>query len=113
MSALIKGKARDDKFVARVLINGEPWLIPLSRQEITFEQEIPLIYGENQISIIAEDLLGKKAEATIVLTSDTDGPQVTIDEVTPLGGTPPGIRVKGSCWDTSGVARFDLSLIHI
>ena len=98
MTAELTGVARDDTFVAKITINGQPYMVASSAPEIPFKQAVPLLAGENRVEVTTEDLTGKQTATVVTVRADLDGPAVSFDS--PL--VVPGI-VRGVAFDASGV----------
>ncbi|MGA1792244.1 MAG: CsgG/HfaB family protein, partial [bacterium] len=79
----IKGQAEDDNFVSSLSIDGEPIFIELSAQTIPFIHTLFLKRGKNSITIMTEDLLGRRAEKTLDIVVDRTCPIVNLSH-TPL-----------------------------
>jgi len=45
-SILIKGRATDNFFVSSLIFNGKASSLELAQKETSFEEEVPLHYGE-------------------------------------------------------------------
>jgi curli production assembly/transport component CsgG len=98
---MLEAVARDDTFVKKITVNGEPVLVKVSQPEIHFTHPVRLGPGENEIDIRVEDLTGRATSQRFTLLSDLDGPVTSFDEPVMVPGT-----VKGVALDSSGVARF-------
>jgi curli biogenesis system outer membrane secretion channel CsgG len=96
--AEVRGMARDDTFIAGIVVKNEKYDVKVSAPEVAFSCEVALEPGTNQIAVVATDVSGKSVEALLRIETDLDGPVVSFD--TPLV-VPGGIR--GAVQDASGV----------
>ncbi|MBI4607935.1 MAG: hypothetical protein HY726_02865 [Candidatus Rokubacteria bacterium] len=77
----VHGTAESRNFVAGVEINGEPLLIETAAARLPFAQTVLLSPGQNLIEVVARDLVGNEAKATVGVLSDREGPVVEIERV--------------------------------
>jgi len=96
---MIRGVARDDRYVSSVSVNGVSFDVKVSAPEVPFESQVLLRPGQNDVEIRITDLLGKEKRLRIPVESDVDGPAVSFDEPLTLPG-----RVQGVVMDRSGIA---------
>ncbi|GMW01743.1 MAG: hypothetical protein AMXMBFR84_28800 [Candidatus Hydrogenedentota bacterium] len=94
----VEGVARDDNYIARITIDGQPYALKIADNPVAFKQSVVLRPGQNTITVETEDVLGKKAVATVDIKSDVDGPALSFDRPLTLPGT-----VTGAVNDVSGV----------
>ncbi|MGA1864643.1 MAG: hypothetical protein ACMUHX_06230 [bacterium] len=110
---VLSGLARDDTFVADVLIqvNGGELksLLELSQPKFkTFQQKVFLRTGINDILIRVVDLLGKHKEEIVRILVDQEGPMIFFAK--PGEDDPSSlILVKGLVYDPSDVIKFYLN----
>lgn len=102
-SVAVKGVARDDTYIQAISVNGVAFDVHVSASEVPFEMRVPLSPGQNSIRVVATDLLGKKAEASLALTADVDGPALSFTTPVVLPG-----RVEGLLFDPSGVSTMTI-----
>ncbi len=77
----ISASASDDTYVRSISINGEAQLIELAEPVVPFEKEVPLVSGENRISVVVEDISGKVVSLDIPVTVDIEAPSLSLDEI--------------------------------
>lgn len=75
------GKAYGKGLISRLTINGKPYPVGLAREEVEFSVDIELSEGENNIQIMAEDLLSKRSEKSFVAVLDRQAPLISITGV--------------------------------
>jgi len=103
-SVQVAGSARDDTFVARVLVNDSPVPVSVSAQELPFSVETAISPGDNDIRVTAEDLLGKASTVVVRVRCDVDGPAVSFDSPVTVPG-----RISGVAFDPSGVSQVRIA----
>ena len=101
---LVKGEVQDSSGIALLSINDE--LVEI--QNNSFEKEITLEEGENEILIIAIDKVGNKAEMKILIVCDTLPPQVKVASLPSLTNQKE-ILLKGEVTDSSGIASLTIN----
>ena len=70
----IMGVASDDSGIASLTVDGAD----LTGQAALFSSSVPLVAGENSISVIARDTMGNKTTQTIDITLDAAAPLITL-----------------------------------
>jgi len=103
-SVEVAGSARDDTFVARILVNDTPVPVAVSAQEVPFAVETAIAPGDNDIRVTAEDLLGKASTVVVRVRLDVDGPAVSFDVPVAVPG-----RVSGVAFDPSGISQVQIA----
>lgn len=113
--ALIEGRASDDCFVEKIMINGIPYLCELAQPEIPFSATVDLEPGVNEIKVVAKDLLGKETVASLHLIADRQAPLLYVEDlrIMPAAGNDgryPGgeIQIEGQIKDVAGVRSFQI-----
>jgi hypothetical protein len=99
MTAPLRVTISDDAYVAKVIIDGEPWPMAGSAPVVEVRREVVLRAGENTVEVIAEDLLGNRTTKHVALVTDHDGPAISFDETAIQPST-----VRGVAYDPAGVA---------
>ncbi len=97
-TARVAGIARSDAFISRVTIGAAIVPVLVSAREVTFDQEVLLSTGVNDVTVTAEDLAGNTAATTLQIVCDVEGPAVSFDGPIVVPGT-----VSGVASDVSGV----------
>jgi TolB-like protein len=103
----VRGEAEDDTFVSSIAINGVAQLVELSAKRLSFERELPLKDGKNDILVRAVDLTGKKSERLLHVVSDREGPVIVVEDAERLGEN--RIRLSGSLADSSDISSFSIN----
>ncbi|NJL58334.1 MAG: hypothetical protein HC887_00490 [Desulfobacteraceae bacterium] len=103
----VSGNAADDTFVKEIQINGLPVRIDLSAPQIRFEKEIPIIPGENPITVQVRDLSGKLTKITRKVLCDRTGPILSIDE--PEISENGTYLIRGYALDDSGIREIRIN----
>lgn len=93
----LRGTAESRNFVAAIEINGEPLLIERAVMNFSFALPVPLVPGPNAIEVVARDLVGNMATATVNVVVDREGPVVEIERVARSAGG--RIRFDGTVYD--------------
>ncbi len=86
----LKGAAFGENAIAALSINGEPEFIELAKTSVDFKKQIPLIEGQNCITISARDVSGKTSSTNFVITADFTPPNIYLKRE----GTEPVITCK-------------------
>lgn len=81
---LLAGTVRGN-YVAQIQINGMPEFIELAEKEISFEQELSLTEGRNEITIEAEDISGRTVSTNILVQADWQTPKISLQEAEKSG----------------------------
>lgn len=110
----VYGKAGAVGYVAAITINNVPVRFDLAQQERTFDEEVNLEEGINEITVRTADLLGKTTEAVVSVVLDREGPIVNIFEmVFEEREGKPVVRISGEIHDSSGIRRLFFNEHHI
>ena len=123
-----EGNVVDDQFVAAVSVQDNPLFIELAKPEVPFTSSVDLEEGWNTIRIIAEDLADKRAEKTIRVYLDQQGPLVIINPIKPVNPSKPSdpidpfnpieedpmkdlddITITALVYDQSGIVSFQMN----
>lgn len=120
-SVPIQGIAKDDNFIRRITVNNKAIPVYVSEQKISFHTDVPVVPGENNISVLATDLMGKTSQASVTINVDRIGPVISIDS--PVSDVLKGyafddsglaeLTINGQKFPTNGAQRFQLPEIHI
>jgi hypothetical protein len=106
MSVNVRGRATGEGLVSKIVINGEPFRFDLADREVSFEKEVQVSDGTNQITVVCEDLIGNSAEKTAVVTVDREGPGISVYEVnTEERAGEKFIRITGVISDVTGIRK--------
>ena len=106
-SILIKGRATDNFYVSSLIFNGTASPLELAQKETSFEEEVPLHYGENIITLQATDLLGKTATpVTLKIKVDREGPLLALHAKKEGADA---VVVSGGLYDVLGIARVSFN----
>jgi hypothetical protein len=105
------GVGRDDTFVARVTIDGQPYPVRVSAPEMPFSQDITLLPGDNEIEVAVEDLAGRTATVIAQISSDVDGPAISFDSPVVVPGTITGVAMDPAKVTSLEVAGVQASLL--
>jgi tetratricopeptide (TPR) repeat protein len=107
LSVRVTGTATGAALVARLQINGIPVRFDLAKQEIRFDQEIPLGEDAEEIVVTSEDLLGKQSRQKVRVGIDREGPAITIATLTRVSGaTGHRAKIVGEVEDRTGINRI-------
>lgn len=109
--AVIEGRAWDDCFIGKIMVNGVPYPCELSRQDMPFSATIDLKAGVNEVKIVATDLVGKETVASLHLTADRQAPLLYLDDLQILqegSRTAKEIQIEGYIQDLCGVKTFQI-----
>jgi len=106
-SIRIKGRATDNFFVSSMIFNDKAAPLELAQKEISFEEEVPLRYGENIIMVQAKDLLeGTSAPVTLKIKVDREGPLLALEGKKEGGAA---VIISGGLYDESGIAKVSFN----
>jgi Glucodextranase, domain B/Curli production assembly/transport component CsgG len=109
-SVTVSGRAVDDMYVAAIAVNGQRQFIELAAPQLSLSEEIALHDGVNTIDIVAEDLVGRQAQARITVHLDRHGPLLSLEQVETIGlPLMPRARIQGFLRDASRITRFVLA----
>ena len=110
LKLIIKGEAEDDNFVSALSIDGEPIFIELSAQTIPFTHTLLLKKGKNSISIVTEDLIGRRTEKTLDIVVDRMGPVVNLSHTPVEQAFHDGrMLIQGIIFDDSGIDTLSIN----
>ena len=105
----IEGQAEDDHFVSALSINGEPIFVELSAQTIPFTHTLFLERGKNALTIVTEDLIGRRTEETLEIVVDRMGPVVNLSHTPVEQAFHDGrMLIQGIIFDDSGVNTLSI-----
>ena len=100
----IRGRVKGDGLISRIRIGSSSVSVDLAAKEIGFEKTIKLEEGENRIVVVAEDLLGNRAEQTFALTVDREGPSINLSEMAAeMKDGKKFFRIRGEVDDSTGI----------
>lgn len=105
----VEGIVHDDRYVASVIINQDPVFIELADPNLPFTAHVDLKEGENIIRIVAVDLVDNRAEKSIHVHLDRQGPSVIVNPIQSekIAGLD-HILITAVIYDESGVVSFKL-----
>ncbi len=86
---ILSGHVKDKHYVTMVAVGDRKILVEPSKKYISLKTELTLKSGENDIMIMAGNLLGGETKRPIVIQVDRDGPMIVIR------GVKPGENVSG------------------
>ena len=105
----VTGRASGQGYVSRVTLNGIPYHFEMASQEISFEQELTLEEGRNNIVIVAEDLLGGRTETVVPVALKREGPVIAVSEARIIQQEGRRlVRVTGEVRDPAGIASVSV-----
>ncbi len=111
-SLVIKGEAIDDCYVSSIFINNKRVPFELSNPVISFQPEIRLKKGRNNILVEAFDLVGKSAREEIQVWCDQEAPVIYFDQLF-LDSSKDDYIIEGYITDESQIAGFKLNGQHV
>ena len=94
----VRAIARDETYVAKVVINGERVPLRVTAQEVLIERTVTLVPGTNSFNIEVTDIFGNSTVEQVSLRLDTDGPAISFNTPIVLPGT-----IRGVAFDPSGI----------
>lgn len=94
----VRAIARDETYVAKVVINGERVPLRVTAQEVLIERTVTLVPGTNSFNIEVTDIFGNSTVEQVSLRLDTDGPAISFNTPILLPGT-----IRGVAFDPSGI----------
>jgi hypothetical protein len=109
LSVVVTGHAEDDTYVEALVINGRELFVELAAPHLPFKQEVALQDGVNTIDIVATDLAGQQTRQRVQVHLDRHGPNLSLQQVEPVGMPPRRVRVQGALSDRSPIRRFILA----
>jgi len=98
----IRGVAKSDAFVRHITVNQQEVRIDVSKQIVDFQSEVPLVPGENNIRITAQNLMGESSEIFSMVNVDNTGPVISVDDLNDYQIPENSIYVA----DDSGIAEI-------
>ena len=106
MSVKVRGRATGEGLVSRIAVNGEPFRFDLAGREVSFEKELQVSDGANQITVVCEDLIGNSTEKTVTVTVDREGPGISVSDIkTEEKAGEKFIRITGVISDSTGIRK--------
>jgi hypothetical protein len=100
----VRGSVAGEGFVSGIVINKAPYRFDLAREHISFQRDITVDEGENEIMITAIDLLGNISRKTVPLTVDREGPMINIFDILPTEKDGKAhARITGEIYDGTGI----------
>jgi len=110
----LSGIARDDHGVVSLIINDTLQDVELAQRELPFTDRVNLEPGVNVIRIETEDLTGKRAETSLTVTADWDGPVIAVSSPVPDEVLVTNVAtVRGRVVDETGISSFRLNGIEV
>ena len=106
---IVSGTAKDENYVAGVMVKGMPVFMESAQKILLFEKSLNLVQGTHIVKVSVKNLLGKMTEQEITIRVDREGPVLTVDRLD-FKDTVSGRKVSISGWihDDAGVS--DLSV---
>ncbi len=101
-SVPIRGVATSEAFVRHITVNNKAIPIYVSDREIGFCTDVAVVPGENKISVLATDLMGKTFQTSVTVKVDRIGPVVSIDSLI-------SDVLKGFVFDDTGLAELTVN----
>lgn len=103
----LAGKIKDDFYSNAIWINNRRLFIELASNELSFDERLRLVPGENMVSIKASDLVGNQTTKTLKLTLDMRPPVILLDE-TPIRKSTDQktLTLQGAIIDDFGIEHF-------
>lgn len=93
----IKGVAEDSNYISEIIISGTAYPVDTPETTISFQKELKLKNGFNEIVTAAVNLLGRSSEKTIGIYVDQSGPVISIQRIIR------GKMIQGTVHDESGI----------
>ncbi len=107
-SIRIKGTVRDDVYVDRLSVGGEPYLIDPLQSQVDFEVEVPLKSGFNRISVVATDLADRSTDLEFRITADHFGPAISLKKIE-LTSNKQQARLVAEIYDTNQISALRIN----
>lgn len=104
----LSGRVTDPAFVSFLSVAGKPVFIDGAKSSLSFEKGLGLGQGRHAIRIEAGNLLGMRAEKTLWVQVDREGPRVGIQAITP-SRTGERVRIRGWLSDESPIQSFAIN----
>jgi hypothetical protein len=106
MSVKVRGRVTGEGLVSRIAVNGEPFRFDLADREVSFEKELQVSDGANQITVVCEDLIGNSTEKTVAVMVDREGPGISVSDIkTEEKAGEKFIRITGVISDSTGIRK--------
>jgi len=102
---LVSGSAAGEGRIRRLNVCGSSEFIELAEPVRAFSRRIALKPGSNTLAVVAEDLVGQRAEASALRIADWQPPRFTVRRTVPDGR---GWIIEGVCRDDYGVVSVRL-----
>lgn len=99
----IEAKIKDDQYVGKVFLNGKQIHLA-SAQEVTVSEQILLDEGQNKVTLVAEDLTGKKISSEKIILADWQGPMMGVS----IQEKDKKLLLVGTAEDPSGLSRLSV-----
>jgi TolB-like protein len=107
---VVKGTAQDEHFVSSVRIGGVPLYLDGSDKKISFTKNLPLPQGRHLVEIEAANLLGGKANHTVIFHVDRVGPMIALKPMEFEDNVPERqVRLSGTLYDETGVSGMTVN----
>jgi len=74
----VAGEVTDDSYAEKIAVNDDPLFIELSAKKLSFDKQVKLKKGLNEIKIKTTDLMGKVSEKKVKVFGDFEGPLLNI-----------------------------------
>lgn len=104
---IVSGSARDDNYIAEVLVGKMPVFLESAQTLLPFEKALDLDQGSHLVRVTARNLPGKTTEQEIVIHVDREGPVLSLDRLD-LDEVLSGKKVVVSGWIQDAAGVLDL-----
>jgi hypothetical protein len=110
----ICGQASDDTFVSRIEVGGAKVPQEVALKEVSFCQEVSIYRGRNDVTLIAEDLIGRRTETVLTVVCDREGPQLVLDDINYRDSTQGrAVTIKGFVDDEHPIHKVSFNEVNI
>jgi len=97
---IISGFAQDNQYIKKISISHINILIEKAQKKQQFAEALTLLPGQNELLIIAENLLGGITKTNITVNVDRTGPLIIVEKILP------DIYIEGFIYDNSGEIKL-------
>jgi hypothetical protein len=74
----LRGTVSSTAFIARVAVHGKPLFIELAASRYALAERVVVVPGEQEVTVEAEDLLGRRGQARCRVVVDLEGPDIAV-----------------------------------
>ena len=88
--------------------------LEVSQENISFCQEVSILRGNNNIPLVAEDLIGRRTETVLTVICDREGPQLALEDIDYKDSSQGrAITIKGFVDDEHSIHKVSFNGIDI